>query len=307
LSEDELLITTFIIFQKMGVLSDLPIQPEKLQAFILAVRLQYYRNPYHNFYHAVDVLQASMYIMKSINIEKFLRPHDILGLLVSAYCHDIGHPGCNNFFLTNQGSVLSKIYNDRSVLENYHLMLLYSILDVEETNIFSNFTSSERRELKGFITENILATDMAYHQEWIERLTCRSNAIPGHLCSKDQNFSIDKPRDRTLLGCCIIKCADLSNVARPYEIHHLWVDGLMKEYIEQGKVECDMGLPVHPFGNADTLDPADLQIYFSQNLASPFFTQFCHLFPNELDFILNHTRKNREIWQAIHKSKQDTG
>lgn len=288
MGEDELLVSTFLVFRKMKIFELLPVSEEKIKSFILEIRLQYYRNPYHNFYHAVDVLQATMFIMKAINIEKMLRPIDIFALLISAYCHDVGHPGCNNFFLTNQGSVLSKIYNDRSVLENYHLMLLYSTLDRDECNIFSGFTFSERRELKGFITESILATDMAHHQEWIDKLHCRLNS-----CKSTTVFSLNNTKDRSVLGCCILKCADLNNVARPYPIHETWVACLMKEYLDQGKVENEMGLPVHPFGDANSFDQADSQIYFSQNLAGPFFVQFCTFFPNgKFDFYLKFSNNH---------------
>jgi hypothetical protein len=102
----------------------------------LAVRANYRDNPYHNFRHAVDVLQASyFFLLRSVRsgpavvsdadasnspelpptctlsdqarfnstrddeaVASFLRPIEHLALLVASYCHDVGHPGVNNFF-----------------------------------------------------------------------------------------------------------------------------------------------------------------------------------------------------------------
>lgn len=72
-------------------------------------------NPYHNFAHAVDVMQCLYYILKELNVfekkrksnsnnrpQDVLRPKDVLALLIAAIGHDAAHPGVNNMFLVNQ-------------------------------------------------------------------------------------------------------------------------------------------------------------------------------------------------------------
>lgn len=66
-------------------------------------------NPYHNFAHAVDVLQCSYYFLRKLGVlpyhanvtgpQGLLRPIDIFGFLVAALGHDAAHPGVNNLFL----------------------------------------------------------------------------------------------------------------------------------------------------------------------------------------------------------------
>jgi hypothetical protein len=99
-------------------------------------------NPYHNFYHAVDVLQSMYYLVSRMG---FLHPHppaptttsrlhhritsiDILALFLICIGHDLGHPGVTNAFMINASTSLSLLFNDISVLESYHAMLLYRLI-----------------------------------------------------------------------------------------------------------------------------------------------------------------------------------
>lgn len=80
-------------------------------------------NPYHNFRHAVDVLQASYYFLCKIGaiepmcqdafpknadekvlyprIKDLFMPLDIFALLMASLGHDVGHPGVNNAFMVS--------------------------------------------------------------------------------------------------------------------------------------------------------------------------------------------------------------
>lgn len=46
----------------------------------------------------------------------------MLGALFSAAIHDYGHLGVNNDFLIQSGDDLALRYNDRSPMENHHLV-----------------------------------------------------------------------------------------------------------------------------------------------------------------------------------------
>jgi HD superfamily phosphohydrolase len=64
-------------------------------------------------------------------------------LLVSALVHDCGHPGHTNAFEINNSSELAKIYDNSSVLENYHISVALAILANPPTNILENFTEQQ--------------------------------------------------------------------------------------------------------------------------------------------------------------------
>ena len=118
----------------------------------MAVKIRYHANEYHNIYHAVDVLQATYFIIcpeltmmqggrdshdPSLDvIHEMLRDpgfasftsFEIFATLVAAFGHDIGHPGCNNFFMNNARTSLAMMYHGESVLEHYHVTLLFDLL-----------------------------------------------------------------------------------------------------------------------------------------------------------------------------------
>jgi hypothetical protein len=112
-----------------------------LTTFLVACRAAYNTFvPYHNFRHAVDVLQATFNFLVHIGalppyplqsgadvtptpkspLAALLKPFEALTLLISAIGHDVGHPGVNNGFLVVLNAPLAQLYNDRSVLESFH-------------------------------------------------------------------------------------------------------------------------------------------------------------------------------------------
>ncbi|CAO3649977.1 unnamed protein product [Mucor fragilis] len=99
-------------------------------------------NPYHNFRHAVDVMQSTWYFLNSSASEiilLLLRPIDMLALLMAAIGHDVGHPGVNNGFMITTATPLAVLYNDRSVLESYHSMAFFNLLRKHYFNAMIDF------------------------------------------------------------------------------------------------------------------------------------------------------------------------
>ena len=90
---------------------------DQLYSFILDLASIYHdENPYHNFAHAVDVLQCIYYFTCQLGLVPFadgtphttnsktyriLRPKDLFALFIAAIGHDTAHPGVNNAFLVS--------------------------------------------------------------------------------------------------------------------------------------------------------------------------------------------------------------
>ncbi len=171
----------------------------------------YSNNPYHNFRHAVDVLQATFHFLTCIGIipplqpsisspspkpeihpiASLLRPIDAFTLCIVALGHDVGHPGVNNQFLVDQRTPLAQIYNDRSILENFHSAALAQLL-------LNYWPSTQAPEMRKLIFECILATDMAVHFDYLRKF-------------EDISSQSDEGKRNQLCGM-LIKCADISNV-----------------------------------------------------------------------------------------------
>lgn len=180
---------------------------------------------YHNFRHAVDVLQSVFYFLVQIGtippypigsappplsqdkspIALLLSPFEALTLLISAIGHDVGHPGVNNMFLIKLNAPLAQLYNDQSVLEAFHCAAYSQILRRHWPSAFAD------KSLRRLLISSILATDMGVHSGYMQQLGNLQEKI-----HESQTTDGWAPKDvdafRTLICGLLIKCADISNV-----------------------------------------------------------------------------------------------
>lgn len=180
---------------------------------------------YHNFRHAVDVLQSLFYFLVQIGsippypvgsappphsqekspIAQLLKPFEALTLLISAIGHDVGHPGVNNMFLVKLNAPLAQLYNDQSVLEAFHCASYSQILRRHWPSVFAD------KALRKLLISSILATDMGVHSDYMQQLGKVQERI--HESNTTDSWN---PKDidsvRILMCGLLIKCADISNV-----------------------------------------------------------------------------------------------
>lgn len=55
------------------------------------------------------------------------------------------------------------MYNDRSVLENFHLHTAFQVMRRDDCNITAHLSNEEYKEFRALIIEMVLATDMNSH------------------------------------------------------------------------------------------------------------------------------------------------
>jgi hypothetical protein len=275
---------------------------DSLKRFLIVVRANYRDNPYHNFYHAVDVLQACYYMTRYMFCDDGgsrslipLKSIDFLALAVAAYCHDMGHPGVNNFFMKNARTPLALLYNDRSILENYHCTMTFSLLKQTELNFLAGLTCEQWNEFRKGVLNAILATDMALHFDFIKRFQTRlaiEQEKMGEEGGRGENFS---EADRYLLMAGIIKCADINNPARSFPIARRWTYEILKEYLFQGDLEKQMGYPLFTSGDRRKIDPAHSQAEFIEMIVLPLYSDVNALLSG-LDVCIHNLQKNRKKW-----------
>jgi hypothetical protein len=68
--------------------------------FATTIQKNYFDNPYHSFYHAIDVTYIVYYLMEDMSLadQLDLTFSDKAILLISALGHDVLHPGTNNLY-----------------------------------------------------------------------------------------------------------------------------------------------------------------------------------------------------------------
>ena len=69
-----------------------------------------------------------------------LSPLEITSILISAAIHDYNHPGTNNAFHIANKTSFAILYNDKTVLENYHVSAIYTMFqNCPNLDVFAKF------------------------------------------------------------------------------------------------------------------------------------------------------------------------
>jgi hypothetical protein len=123
----------------------------------------YMDNPYHNWYHAVDVLQTIGTLLLGFDGTHFLSPLEKLSLLLAGLAHDVKHPGLNNVYQVNARTPLATLYNDQSVLEHHHASSFFRLVSSPSCNILQALNKEDYLQVRKIIVSGILATDMTTH------------------------------------------------------------------------------------------------------------------------------------------------
>ncbi|TFL04785.1 hypothetical protein BDV98DRAFT_331228 [Pterulicium gracile] len=279
LPELDLLRSAYMLFEALfrteGMEEETGVSLNQVSSFLLHLRQLYRTNDYHNFEHALDVLQATYRFLRSAKMVppveivtgsrtwKSEREHDLGGCLVTclrkadmfALCiaaigHDVGHPGLTNNFMNNSNSPLSVVYDRVSPLEQMHCYLLLKLMRLHGLGAFLDkpgYGTHNRR----LLWETVLVTDMTLHGQFMDsfKKLLTPELVPLHL--------------RQILTCqAIIKCADISNPARPYSVAQYWAGALAKEWFCQQSLENRFKLPSTVYPSNDPLKIAEGQIWF---------------------------------------------
>ncbi|KAI9894080.1 MAG: 3',5'-cyclic-nucleotide phosphodiesterase [Vezdaea aestivalis] len=314
--EDELLLCASLMLQHALAMPELEpwrIPADQIEKFLGATRAAYNEFvPYHNFRHVVDVLQAVFYFLVQLGllndypanhsphpskpftpIAKLLSPFEALTLLITAIGHDVGHPGVNNQFLVVLKAPLAQLYNDQSVLESFHCAAYSQLLRRHWSSAFQD------ARMRTLMIRSILATDMGLHFDYMKKL--------GFLQEKlHENQGTDgwdgrtQEEQRTLACSLLIKCADISNVARKYNVAAKWADILTTEFARQASMETDLGIPSTLFAppiQDDIVELGKSQIGFMNLFALPLFQGVTDVLP-PMQFSVDELNTNKARWQA---------
>ncbi|KAL0140988.1 hypothetical protein V8B55DRAFT_1512084 [Mucor lusitanicus] len=271
-------------------------------------------NPYHNFRHAVDVLQANYYFLCRLgvlqpmdpdvsfdpvesDIKNLFEPLDIFALLMASIGHDVGHPGVNNSFMITTSAPLAILYNDKSVLESFHAMSFFHLL---REHCFSQLTdlrsNPEYATFRKIVVNSILATDMSMHDEYVAKIQDQAQRLK----RKEIDFT-DKAtceKEKILICGALIKCADISNCARPFESAKRWAKILAEEFFEQGDLERELGMTVLPINERGKIRLEDFQLTFKRFVALKLFESVSKVTPC-MQFTVDQINENVDIWEEM--------
>ncbi|KYN97015.1 putative 3',5'-cyclic nucleotide phosphodiesterase [Plasmodium gaboni] len=267
--------------------------------FLCFVEKQYNNVPYHNTIHATMVTQKFFCLTKKLGIYDDLEYKIKLVMFISGICHDIGHPGYNNLFFVNSLHPLSIIYNDISVLENYHASITFKILQLNQCNILKNFSEKDFRMMRSYIIELILSTDMKHHFEIISKFRIRRE--------NDDFDYIKNSDDLLILTKMIIKSADISHGSVSWGEHYSWCQRVLSEFYTQGDEELKNKMPLSPLcDRTKHNEVCKSQITFLKFVVMPLFEELSHIDNNKFikSFCLKRLNSNCIMWDTLMKEEK---
>nr|BCL77501.1 bifunctional adenylyl cyclase/cAMP phosphodiesterase [Anthoceros agrestis] len=312
-----------MIFKKLDLFETFALQPQKFRAFVRGMVARYQPNPYHNFRHACDVLHATYMLLTTCAARHMLNAIEIFSIVLAALCHDVDHPGLTNSFLITTYDPLALRYNDISVLENHHASTTFlTIWSDENVDILSSFYEEEKKKIRKIVLSLILATDMDQHGKimslmlsrrstsmqfeksmQIQNVTNFSSIIIQHDEERKTTLQHERAQfsnissDATLLCQMIIKCADLSNVMKPFFLARRWASLLLLEWFNQGDMERKLGLPISRFmerGDASAL--ISMTTGCIDLIAKPMYEATAFFLPKLYDEAIVLLSNNRDNW-----------
>ncbi|KAK7035532.1 3',5'-cyclic-nucleotide phosphodiesterase [Paramarasmius palmivorus] len=328
LPDEEVLSCTMILFEALfrieGMMESVGVTLDQIYPLIHHLRRIYrWENTYHNFEHALDVLQASYTFLRyagmvpSVKIlledrplmwktkQPFdnkklmtcLRPQDLFVIYIAAIGHDVAHPGFTNGFMKNAQAPLSVVFDNKSPLEQMHISLLLRVMRYHGLGpLLDGTTDGSGQRTRKLLSETVLATDMMVHADFMDNFRA--------LLDSREDF--DLCRIQVLMCQGIIKCSDISNPYRPYLVAKHWAEALMGEWTSQALLEECMHLPPTVQASDDPLAEAKGQIFFISKFAKPLLELLVEAVP-ELRPLLVQCQANLTSWNERQADLEDHG
>jgi len=293
-----------VILDSFGLYSDDIISTEKLDPFLVSISNQYYKTTlYHNSMHGADVTQSLCLYFLNSNAEEICQSLvlDLLGILISALGHDLGHPGLTNLYHINSSSDLAITYNDVSCLENFHASKLFRTIRKPETDIFEKLSVQDYKTIRKRMIGNILATDMANHGKIMTVIKSRiainknENKTKFELLSGNEKTKFEEQQS---LFDFLIHAADLAHNTKLFNISLKWVELLSEEFWLQGDKEKSMNLPVSFLCDRDSYNIPQSQVGFIKGFIIPTFDCLVNIFPS-LKYTLDNANTNLKKWEKL--------
>ena len=292
------------ILDNLGLLDEDILNISKLDKFLVSVSKQYKRETlYHNALHGTDVAHSVYIFFTHSNAEKVAKTNilDLLSIIIAALGHDIGHPGLTNTYHINDSTDMAIIYNDISVLENFHASTMFKTIRRNDNNIFDKLTTIDYKIIRKKMISVILATDMANHGKVMSlfkskiSLNEENNEYKLNLLSGNDQT---KNEEKQVLLDFMLHLADLAHNTKLFEISKKWVELLSEEFWLQGDLEKENNLPVSFLCDRNDINIPKSQKGFISGFVIPTFECLVSVFPT-LKFTLDNAKINLKEWQEL--------
>eukprot|EP00928_Gymnodinium_smaydae_P088675 TRINITY_DN72737_c0_g1_i1.p1 TRINITY_DN72737_c0_g1~~TRINITY_DN72737_c0_g1_i1.p1 ORF type:complete len:522 (-),score=94.94 TRINITY_DN72737_c0_g1_i1:19-1584(-) len=291
-----LVFTGWQALRYSGCFSEFALDAERCQNFMCRVEPLYGTSPritFHNNLHAADVTQSVHSLLTEFDMNRYLDPMDRFVLVLGAIIHDVAHDGRTNIFHINMQDELALRYNDRSVLENFHLSTTFNLMaDNDDANLMHGLTPDQARILRTELIDAVLGTDMAVSPARVKEFVA---------IASENLRDIEKWRANSKamysLRSFVLHAADISNQAKPFSIAVNWATRLFEELFQQGDEEFALGQAISPMCDRRTVKVPEAEIYFLEFITAPTFSPLLLISPKVNELATHEIQINIKVWK----------
>ncbi|KAH9278743.1 cAMP-specific 3',5'-cyclic phosphodiesterase 4C [Echinococcus granulosus] len=290
---------TYTILKRRGLINKFKIPHWNLLRYLRSVESHYNAyTPYHNKIHAADVVQSVHVLLQAPALNSVFTDLELAAVIIACAVHDVNHPGVTNQYLINTNDALAILYNDASVLENYHLAVAFNLLTFPGCDILVNLTRKQRLTFRRMVIDMVLCTDMSKHMSLLADL---KTMVETKKVAGSGILNLDNYTDRMQILQNMVHCADLSNTAKPLDLYTKWMHRLMDEFFLQGDRERAAGLDISPMCDRETATIEKSQVSFIDFISHPLWEMWSDLVHPAAQDILELLEYNRNwYFNLIH-------
>uniref|UniRef100_A0A3Q3L4H2 Phosphodiesterase 7B n=1 Tax=Labrus bergylta TaxID=56723 RepID=A0A3Q3L4H2_9LABR len=277
------------LFNVYGLIHHFELDMVKLHRFLGMVQEDYHsQNPYHNAVHAADVTQAMYCYLKEPKSSGC-----VLGLMAAA-AHDVDHPGVNQPFLIKTRHHLASLYQNTSVLESHHWRSTVGML--RESGLLSHLPADMSQDIEQQLGSLILATDISRQNEFL-------STFREHLDNQDLDLQLTSHRHFILQ--IALKCADVCNPCRVWELSKQWSERVCEEFYRQGDLEKKFDLEISPLCDQQADSVPAIQIGFISYIVEPLFEEWHRFTESSLlsQTMMGHLHRNKARWSRLRYAR----
>jgi hypothetical protein len=243
--------------------------------------------------------------MRMLKTVEWLTDVDSCALLIAALCHDIGHFGKTNVFLTETGHELALRYNDKSPLENMHCARLFEIVRDPWLNVFARFNKDAYKQARKVCIGTILHTDNALHFDMVKDVKAAYETKSGVTDEQSRRgddllpeYVQELQKDSMLWLKLILHVADIATPLKPFWISKQWATRVVDEFFAQGDEEKKLGIPVGMLNDRDKVNRLGSEHGFINFLVAPLILPTIGVFPSLLA-LGEQMVDNMESWKKL--------
>lgn len=120
----------------------------------------------------------------------------------------------------------------------------------------------------------------------------------------NNSLEIRHAEDRHFILQIALKCADISNPCRPWDISRKWSYKVCEEFFRQGDYERRLNLPVTPLCDRHTTSIPKIQVGFFKHVVTPLYVEWHRFLSDGLSMLLmQYLRANQKKWETLNSQE----